>query len=212
MRFIFLFSFFLIGLLTQEVQAFNIDNIVGNLQHTYQTAVDWQADFSQSTFVELLGKNIEKSGHISIKKPGKLRIEYKGEGERVYISNGKKLWIVTPGDSEVEVYPKLSKILAREALTFLEGLGDIRHDFSVNAVTLAESKNSEMQDHALTLLRLTPVHAGSLFQKIILGVDPKNYQVREMTLVNMSNNKTHYIFNNIRFNSRLADGLFEYQQ
>lgn len=208
MRFFFLLGFLL---LAPSAQAFDIDNIVGNLQHTYQKAADWQADFSQSTFVELLGKNIEKTGHISIKKSGKLRIEYKGEGGRVYISNGKKLWIVTSGDPQVEVYPKLSKILAREALTFLEGLGDVRRDFSVNAVTIEESKDSGMWDHALTLLRLVSVRAGSLFQKIILGVDPKNYQVREMTLINTSGNKTHYVFSTIRFNSGLPDELFEYK-
>lgn len=209
MRPFFLFLTFLFGLFAKPLYAFDIDNIVGNLQRTYQTASDWQADFSQSTYVDLLGKNIEKSGHVSIKKPGKLRIQYKGEVGRLYVSNGKKLVIATPGDSQVETY-NTSQVLAKEALAFLQGLGNLRKEFSVTSVTSQEAKKWGNEKSHLTLLKLTPLKK-SIFQKIILGADPKNYHVREMTLINTSGNTTHYIFYGIRFNSGLSDDLFEYK-
>lgn len=101
-----------------------IDLIVEKIQNTYQKAHTWQAEFNQSTFVELWGRKIHKKGNISVKKPGKIRIEYK-KGKR-YLSNGKKLWIYTPQDSQVEVYSKLSKRMSHEALIFLQGFGQLK--------------------------------------------------------------------------------------
>ncbi|MBI2340835.1 MAG: outer membrane lipoprotein carrier protein LolA [Deltaproteobacteria bacterium] len=192
--------------------AADAERTVANLQKTYQEAVSWKASFVQSTFVELLGRNINKTGEIVIKKPGKLRIEYKDEPGRQYISDGKTLWIYVPGDTQVEVYRKISKLLAKEALTFMEGLGDIEKEFEVRDYPKANAREAMIQDKMLDLIQLRPHRPGSIIQNIVMGIDPKNHLVIEVTIFNESGNVTHYTFKNIKLNSDVADELFIFKK
>lgn len=197
---------------TPQVHADDLGNLIGHLQSTYQNIDNWQAHFSQATFVELLNKTISKKGHISIKKPGKLRIEYLGQNSKLYVSNGKSLWIYTAGDSQVEVYKKISKILAKEALSFLQGLGEVEKEFHVELYHLKKNDESMMKKKNLYFLELTPLEVGSVIEKIVIGMDKKSYTVVETTLFNTSGNRTHYVFNNIQFNTTLPDHLFEFKK
>ena len=180
----------------------DFQTVLQNLKTTYQNAGSWQADFTQSTHVELLGRDVAKSGEMFLKKPGKLRIAYKGG--KTYISNNQRLWIYTEGDSQVEFYKNVSSVLSREALAFLQGLGELDRDFKVRPAS------SGTKNH-LRLVELTPKAKNSPVQKIILGVSITGV-VKETILFNASGNKTHYVFKNIRLNMPLADPLFEFTE
>ncbi len=81
------------------------------LQKHYQNIQSWGADFSQETFVEMLGKIIRKKGQITVKKPGKLKINYTEVPLKTYLSNGKRLWIYSEESKEVQVFKKVSKLI-----------------------------------------------------------------------------------------------------
>ncbi len=188
------------------------DSQVDQLQLTYRQAKDWQADFVQSTYVDLLKQTVQKKGNLKVKKPGKLRIEYQEEGGRLYVSDGKKLWVYSPDDGQVELFPKLSKILAREALTFLEGWGEVEKEFNVNAHSAQEKRDSMIRDQALSILKLVPKKKDSSIEQIFLGLDAKkDFLVRELTFLNASGNRTHYLFSNIKINLGLKDELFDFK-
>lgn len=189
-----------------------LENLASNLQSTYQKTSSWHADFVQSTFVELLNKKISKSGKIFVKKPGKLRIEYKGSHEKHYISDGKTLWVYVLGDTQIEVYQKISKMLAQEALTFLKGMGNVEKEFHVKLVPYADIKETMIQDKSLKPLELIPRNYSSPILKIIIGMDRETYVIKEATLFNDSGNKTHYTFSNIKLNAELEDSLFQFKK
>lgn len=190
-------------------QASELSQLVDNLQNTYQQINDWQAEFDQSTFVELVEKEIHKKGTIALKKSGKIKIQYQEEFGKLYISDGKKFWVYTPGDSQVIVYSKISKILASEALTFLQGLGHVQNKFQVALMDLSQLDEAMMVGKNLKVIELIPKDPESILKKIMLGIDSE-YKVKEMTLFNESGNKTHYVFENIRFNSNIADETFDF--
>lgn len=204
--FALIFSFFTVGLHSFSVFSVEPQNSAQSLQKTYQNIENWKADFTQSTYVEVLGRNVNKKGEIFIQKPGKLRINYQEPNERQYISNGKKLWVYTPGDSQVEVYPKLSKIVGKEALSFLEGLGHIENEFVVSFPKETFVKNKNLKS-----LLLTPRRADSVMEKIILGIDPQTSLVQEMILFTTSGNRSHYVFSTMRVNEGINEALFEFK-
>lgn len=203
-RFIAAILFFLV----LPAQAAGLDAVIQNLKNTYRHADSWQADFTQSTYVELLGREITKNGEMFLKKPGKLKIVYKGAHAKMYLSNGRRLWIYTEGDSQAELYPNASAVLSREALGFLQGLGELEKTFWVT-----EPKGSSpMKDASLELVSLKPRDTSSSIKKIVLGVEAKTGIVRETVLTNVSGNKTHYVFKNVRLNSTLENSFFEFKK
>lgn len=201
--------FFILPLIIGENSARAEGAVLEKLKSTYQQSNSWNADFSQATYVEVLGREVKKNGEIYLKKPGKMKIDYKGERGKSYISNGQKLWIYTEGDTQVQVFKKISSVVSTEALAFLQGLGDLEKEFRIKS---AEKGTVKPQNSALSLLELFPKKKGSPLTKVILGVEPKTGMVEEAFLFNTSGNNTHYVFKNIRLNANLEDRFFEFDK
>lgn len=192
-------------------RAADLETVVSRLQGTYEDLSDWKATFEQSTYVEILKRDVKKGGKILVKKPSKWRIEYSEAGGKQYISNGKAFWIYSPADEQVIEHRNLSKVLAREALVFLSGLGNLRRDFTVSWYK-PEGKVGVTPPENAHLLRLVPKKGKSAVEKIVLAVDRYNSRVNEATVFNVSGNVTHYTFNNIVINSGLADRFFAFRR
>lgn len=193
--------------LTADIQA-----LAAKMQTVYQQAQNWRAEFTQTTFVELIDREIKKTGEIVLKKPGRMKILYQEKPTRLYLSNGKRLWKYTEGDNQVLVYKKVSEVLSLEALTFLEGLGNLNRDFDLRDPLTTKEDVFMFMDKKLVLLELIPRRSESPIQRILLGIDSKNHLVNEMTLYNESGNRTHYIFKKITLNADLSDDLFEFSR
>src|SRR5436305_6622884 len=78
----------------------------------------------QSEFSEIYrGNGTERveSGTLWLKKPGKMRWEYRSPREKLFLSNGKDAWFYVPGDRQArkESAKKLEDI--RSPLAFLLG-------------------------------------------------------------------------------------------
>src|SRR5882724_4653005 len=78
----------------------------------------------QSEFIETYrGNEIERSesGTLWLKKPGKMRWEYRSPKEKLFLSDGKNAWFYIPGDRQVRK-TSVSKLEdLRSPLAFLLG-------------------------------------------------------------------------------------------
>ncbi|EKD42476.1 MAG: hypothetical protein ACD_73C00141G0005 [uncultured bacterium] len=191
-------------------QAQEKSNIKDALQKNYQNISSWQADFTQETYVEALDKIVQKKGLIAVKKPGRLKIIYTADPKKTYTSNSKKLWVYSEENQEVLVFKKMSKLVAGEALDFLNGLGELDLQFEVLNYPKNEASKALITAKNLELLELVPRDTESVLDRIVLAVKPQTNQILEMTLFNESGNKTHYIFTNIVFNTNPPDSFFEF--
>jgi outer membrane lipoprotein carrier protein len=208
MRIIFLiFNFSFLILLSLPLPASTTGEIVRQVQMTYEKANDVSSEFVQKVRVAALERDIEKTGKALFKKPGKLRVEYEGEEGRLYVSDGKKLWVYEKGDTQVNVYPVNPDTLPEEALAFLGGLGNLRTHFRPSALTKNERKTLKVSDD-LDWLLLIPKNPASQLDQLILGFDRSEHTVREAFLKNESGNLSHYFFKNVVLNSGLEDEQF----
>ena len=92
----------------------------------------------QAEFVETYeGAGIERSesGSLWLKKPGKMRWEYRTPREKLFLSDGKDAWFYTPGDRQVRrtSVKKLDDL--RSPLGFL--LGKTRLEKELDALAMA---------------------------------------------------------------------------
>ena len=175
-------SYCLFSLLFLCANVAHASELIEKVQHAYQQTDQFQADFIQKTKIEVLDREVTEKGHMIFAKPGHFRIHYEGDRERVYVSDGKTLWISHPKEKEVETY-KNQDILAKEALVFLGGLGEMTKEFRVS------------ENNGLVLI---PKSKQSPFTKIILTIDPKTSLVRGATLFPKSGNFSHYDFSHIQ--------------
>lgn len=197
--FFFLFSF--------SSYAITTEKIVQNVQKTYENAQDVSSEFSQKIVISSLEKEIEKTGKTIFKKPGKLYVEYDGEDGKLYVSDGKKLWIYEKGDNQVDVYSVSAQMLPEEALAFLGGLGNLSAQFKVSSLNKNELQKIKATPN-LDWLSLIPKNPKSNLEELILGFDLSTHLVTEAYLKNETGNLSHYHFKNVQLNQSIPDAKF----
>jgi outer membrane lipoprotein carrier protein len=140
-----------------------------------------------------------------MKKPGKMRWEYRSPREKLFVSDGKDAWFYVPGDRQAR------KTEARE-------LDDIR---SPLAFLLGKSKlEKELQGLSLAP-DITPLAAGDVvlrgvpqafadrISEILLEVTPEHRIVR-IVMDEVDGSVTEYRFSDQRENEAIPDGRFEF--
>jgi chaperone LolA len=164
---------------------------------------DISAEFTQKTHVALIDKDIAKQGLLYLKKGGKIRIEYKGEENKNYISDGTTLWIYNPGDeASLQTYAVNDTTVPKEALSFLGGFGKLRSEFAIS-----NSTSFKFALGGTTALLLTPKpkseHYSSL--EVLFGKDDL---IKELIVNNTSGNQSRYTIRNMKINQSLPDDMF----
>ncbi|MBI2335222.1 MAG: outer membrane lipoprotein carrier protein LolA [Deltaproteobacteria bacterium] len=183
-----------------------------NVQRVYEGIQDMTFSFEQTTYIESLEKEINKTGKSQLKRQNKFKIEYTGPRGRIYLANGKKIWFYQPGDTQVSVVKMNRANLTPEALSFLGGLGNLTREFKIDNLDQKTFKQVLGLDSKLKWLKLTPLNPDTSFQEIWMGFEGKSYLTRQAVFFNKSGNRTQYFFRDIAFNSGIADEVFEFKE
>jgi chaperone LolA len=176
-------------------------DLLKNIEAHYKQTEHLQADFIQSTYIELLDREKVRKGKLSLSR-NRFRVTYVKPEKQEYIYNGKTLWIYSPEHKEVEIYEEANAQLSREALSFLSGLGTLRDSFTVKIKS--ETKQQSQ-------LELTPKSKTSRFRQLELTLDPESYLIKEVTLWPKQGNRSHYLFNHFQEKQELAAKIFEFK-
>src|SRR5207248_9615042 len=72
-----------------------------SLQRKYDTIRDFSADFVHNYRSGALRKQLTEKGRVLIKKPGKMRWEYTSPEEKLFVSDGVKMYSYIPQDKQV---------------------------------------------------------------------------------------------------------------
>ena len=79
--------------------------IANQVQARYDRVRDFSADFTQEAISGVLRKKLVERGTVIVKKPGKMRWTYKAPEEKVFVSDGAKMYMHMPADKQVIVSP-----------------------------------------------------------------------------------------------------------
>lgn len=206
----FLCLLILIMAVSFPVQA--AEPLVTSLEKNYARLKNWSADFTQTTFVEMVGQNLAKEGRIQVMRPDKIHIAYTTEPQKTYVTDGQKLWVYKESENSAWEFADSKRLLSEEALSFLSGLSDVDHLFQVMDDLKEPEGYLKINDGNLKKIFLVPLNEESSILKITLGVDSKDFTVREAVLFNVSGNVTHYDFKNIVFDTALGPDVFTLPQ
>src|SRR3954454_5706326 len=91
---------------------------------------DFTTDFTHVYEGGVLRKQITERGRLLVKKPGKMRWEYTKPEEKLFVSDGVKMYSYLPQDKQVMVTSVPSDGEATTPALFLAGKANLARDFT----------------------------------------------------------------------------------
>jgi outer membrane lipoprotein carrier protein len=183
----------------------SLDEVIRGLETAYSRMTDLRAEFAQSSFNKSLNQTIPAQGVVSLKRGGKLRWEYSEPTKQEIVSDGKTLWVYTPSLNQVNTGPA-PEALSGPAGSFLAGLGKVREHFTVRFLNPAQPRDADGN----VALDLTPKQPLPTLSRLLLSVDPKQWEVRKATVYDQFENTVAMRFTKVAMNSGLPDKLFTF--
>ena len=107
----------------------NPQDLANSLQKKYDTIRDFSADFVHTYEGGVLRRKREERGTLFVKKPGKMRWNYKAPDEKVFVSDGVRLIQYLPEENRAIVSGCPTKSRRRSVPA---GRGNLTRDFNVS--------------------------------------------------------------------------------
>ncbi|MFQ5737307.1 MAG: outer membrane lipoprotein carrier protein LolA, partial [Thermodesulfobacteriota bacterium] len=137
---------------------------------------------------------------VYLKKPGKMRWDYREPVKDEIVSNGKTVWVYQPDLNQVISRPA-DAAASGIATDFLSGIGDLEKDFDIRLAA---------QDTETWTLELTPRTPQPNLKKLLMDVDKKSMLAVKTRVFDHFGNETQVSFNDIKINNALTDLMFEF--
>jgi outer membrane lipoprotein carrier protein len=170
------------------------------LQRKYDTVRDFSADFTHQHEGGVLRRKLVERGTLLIKKPGRMRWHYKTPEEKLFVSDGRRMYFHDPANNQVTVSEMPEGDQAATAALFLTGKGNLTRDFGVSFLQGAPSDTYG--------LRLDPKQPQTEYDWLELVVDRASLQIRSLTAADQQGTRSTFAFSNFKENLGLADKLF----
>jgi outer membrane lipoprotein carrier protein len=121
-------------------------SLVRRIEERHARATDLVARFTQSYRSGMLGREVVERGVVSIKRPGRMRWEYKDPETKLFVSDGRTFYFYVPADRQVIVSEQDTE--RSLAARLLSGRGGLLDEFSVSL--------EEPLEEGVVRLRLVP--------------------------------------------------------
>jgi outer membrane lipoprotein carrier protein len=209
MKKLFSFLFVVIFLSGYHGTAFSgpSEDILKKVQDVYEDTEYYQADFHQTVFLKSLGDEQISNGRVYIKKPGLMRWEYFGPEKQLIVSDGKFLWIYSPGNNQVIKSDLVNYFNSKTPYLFLLGMGKITDEFVKKSI---EAKKTGAGKERFFITLIPKVEQPGL-KELLLKIDSKSFQVEDTSIYDDFGNVTSFRFENIQRNSTIPDSLFQFK-
>jgi outer membrane lipoprotein carrier protein len=163
----------------------------------------------QTEFTEVYrGSGMERteSGTLWLKKPGKMRWEYRSPREKLFVSNGKDAWFYVPEERQARKTAAKKLEDARSPLAFL--LGKTKLEKELLGLSLAPDVSpTQVGD---VMLRGVPQGLSDQVGEILLEITPEHRIVR-IVIQEVDGAATEYRFGEMKEDLAVADGRFEFK-
>ncbi len=168
----------------------------------------------QAEFAELYsGSGMERteSGTLwlakgGLKKPGKMRWEYRSPREKLFVSDGRDAWFYVPGDRQVRRTEARKLDDIRSPLAFL--LGKSKLEKELQGLSLAPDVAPLAAGDVM--LRGVPQAMADRVSEILLEVTPQ-HQIARIVIDDVDGSSTEYRFSDQKENVTIPEGQFEFR-
>lgn len=162
-----------------------------------------QAEFTET--YHGAGMDRTESGTLLLKKPGKMRWEYRSPKEKLFLDDGKNAWFYLPGERQVRKTRMKKLDDLRSPLSFL--LGKTQLEKELRGLSLAPDVAPIKPEDVV--LRGIPVRWSDRITQILLEVAP-NHQIVRLVIDEVDGSTTEYALEQQRENIEITDKSFQF--
>ena len=174
------------------------------LQARYDAITDFSADFVQTYRGGVLRKTTTESGTVAIKKPGRMRWTYTRPEDKLFVADGRKMYIYVPADRQVIVRDMPAGDEAATPILFLVGKGQLTRDFDAAYADLPGAPAGSVA------LKLTPRTPQRDYESITLVVEARTLRLRMLVARDSQGGTSTFTFTNLKENVGLPDKIFSF--
>jgi outer membrane lipoprotein carrier protein len=178
------------------------DKLIKQIEARYGRMRGLAAEFEQKYSAPGVRERRER-GRLVLQRPRRMRWEYDPKPGKLFIVNGRDVWLYIPADREATHADLNSVSDARFPFLFLLGQTNLRREF--RSITLMES-NPQGETHTL---RLIPRNSSAGVREIFLEVYTDG-RIMKVTLVDNSGAVSEVALSNLRENFIAPADAFEF--
>jgi len=195
-----------IAVLTLAISApaLDLDQVVRKVDQRYNRLHTLQTQFTE--IYQGGGMDRTESGMLLLKKPGKMRWEYRSPREKLFLSDGKDAWFYLPGERQVRKSSMSKLDDLRSPLGFL--LGKTRLEKELQGLSFAPDVAPLNQGDFV--LRGVPKGMAERVSQVLLEVTPEG-QIDRITLEQADGSVTEYRFSGQKEDTPIADASFHFE-
>jgi len=176
-----------------------------SLQTRYADVRDFSADFTHTYEGGLLRKKTTERGSVLIKKPGRMRWTYTSPEQKLFVSDGRKIYAYVPADKQVTVGAMPSDDRASSPMLFLLGKGNLAEDFTVSHAERLPGQPAD--SYALKLVPRTRVPE---YEWLTLVVSRDGLKLQALVAKDAQTGTSMFTFTNLKENVGLSDDRFTF--
>jgi outer membrane lipoprotein carrier protein len=186
--------------LTVQAAGVDLDTLLKGVEQRYNRAKTLQVHFVESYTVQGRARKSE-SGELALRKPGRMRWDYTTPAGKLFVSDGKDVYLYTPETRRVEKTKLKASEDMRAPLAFLLGKLDFDKDFhgfdlkpeGANYLITASSKNDKFP-----------------YEKVQMLVTP-DYEIERLVVTLQDTSLLTFQLSDEKVNPPVNDALFKFQ-
>ena len=187
----------------------NIHSLAAAVDGHYNHLLTLQAEFTE--IYRGSGMERTEAGTLwlqkgGLKKPGKMRWEYRSPREKLFVSDGKSAWFYVPGDRQARRTDAHKLDDVRSPLAFL--LGKSKLEKELRGLSLAPDIAPLVAGDVV--LRGVPQALEERVNEIVLEVSPEHRIVR-IVIDEVDGSVTEYRFTDQKENEAISEARFQFK-
>src|SRR5271165_6716874 len=190
--------------LVQSASAADVHALAAAVDAHYNHLRSLEADFTEV----YRGSGMERteSGTLWLKKPGKMRWEYRSPREKLFVSDGRDAWFYVPADRQARKTAAKKLEDARSPLAFL--LGKTKLEKELQGLSLAPDIEPLAAENVV--LRGVPQALADRVSEILLEITP-DHQIARIVIQEVDGAATEYRFAGMKEDVAIGDARFEFR-
>jgi outer membrane lipoprotein carrier protein len=163
----------------------------------------------QAEFTEVYrgaGMDRTESGTLWLKKPGKMRWEYRSPKEKLFVSNGKDAWFYVPDDRQARKTEARKLEDIRSPLAFL--LGKTKLEKELQGLSLAADVAPLQPGNVV--LRGMPQALADRISEVLVEVTPA-HQIARIVIQEVDGAVTEYRFGEMKEDVEIGNARFQFK-